>query len=248
MIRKARRFLWTQMLFPAVTTWADIPVPGPPSTGTRDLTIALAIFGAGVFGLAALRGKRNAGEEPPAALRSAGRKGMLRAVCWLLLVAGAGFYVFRAVTESSEREKVQQTMADMRRIAAAWEARAQALNRYNAAGAGISFQARGENVPRVLPHTVTSEEAARLLVPEYMNAFPMRDAWGNEWLLALDQPFAGTAATPAVAYAIASPGLDGRFGSPVNGNEPCAAWECDIVFSNGEFITRFPAAASRESR
>jgi hypothetical protein len=25
---------------------------------------------------------------------------------------------------------------------------------------------------------------------------------------------------------------------------PCAAWECDIVFSNGQFVTKFPAADS----
>jgi hypothetical protein len=94
-------------------------------------------------------------------------------------------------------------------------------------------------VPTVLRHTVTGEQMARLLVPRYMRSFPMRDAWGNEWLLAIDQPLEGSA-TPAVDYAVASPGSDGRFGPPTDGNVPCAAWECDIVFANGQFVTQFP--------
>ena len=248
MIRSAIRVLWILLLIPAITAWADVAVPGPPSSDKANALIGVGILAAGVFGLAMLRRNRTAGEEEAAeAPRSSGRTRMLRVVCWLLVLAGPAFYVLRASAESSERKKVQRTMADMRRIATAWEARAVQTNRYNAAGSGITFVARGEKVPRALPYAITSEEAARLLVPTYMNAFPMRDAWGNEWLLALDQPYAATAGAPAGSYAIASPGRDGRFGAPVNGNEPCAAWECDLVFSNGEFITRFPAGESREA-
>jgi hypothetical protein len=248
MIRRAGWVLWIALLIPAVRSQAGLPVPGPPSTQGRDFGVGVVIFVAGALGLLILRRRRNARAETATSATVPGREKVLRVVCWLLLIGGPGFYVVRTAGESFQREKVQRTMSDMRRIAAGWEARAQELNRYNAAGMGITYVRRGEKTPTVLPYTIGSEEAARLLVPKYMASFPMRDGWGNEWLLALDQAFPGTADTPAVSYAIASPGRDGKFGPQTNGNEPCAAWECDIVFSNGEFITRFPSDDAHDLR
>lgn len=218
---------------------ADLPVPGPPSTGGTDFAIAAAICAAGVFGLVFVRRTRMNRPQSDMPERPLG-KGQVLAILFLLLaVGGPLFFVLRASAESAQRRKVKQTMSDMRRIAAAWEARAQELNRYNAAGEGITFIERNAKVPTVLPYTLKSADLSRLLVPKYLNSFPARDAWGNEWLLAVDRPVG--APVDAVQYAIASPGRDGRFGRLTNGNEPCAAWECDIVFSNGEFVTQFPS-------
>jgi hypothetical protein len=237
MIRRAV-LRWILLLIPAVATWAGLPQPGPPSTDGRDLGIAAALLAAGALGLLVLRMKRNAGEEsPPPGV--AARRRIMRVVCWLLVISGPAFLIIRTSIVSAERRKVLVTMSDMRRIATGWETRLTELQPPQSAGGGITFVERNAKAATVLPHTVTSEQMAKVLVPRYMDSFPMRDAWGNEWLLALDQPLEGSA-VPAGGYAVASPGSDGRFGPPTDGNVPCVAWECDIVFANGQFVTQFP--------
>ena len=231
--------LWTVLFMRAVATWAGLPQPGPPSTDRRDFGIAFALFAAGALGLLVLRMKRNDSEDSQPPPRAAARWRVMRVMCWLLLISGPAFSVFRASVVAAERRKVLQTMSDIRRIATGWEARLTELQPPQSAGGGITFVERNAKAPTVLPHTVTSEQMAKVLVPRYMVSFPMRDAWGNEWLLALDQQLEGSA-IPAGGYAVASPGSDGRFGPPTDGNVPCAAWECDIVFANGQFVTQFP--------
>ena len=229
MIRRPKGLLGILLLIPAVTIQAGLPVPGPPSTMERDLWIAAALFAAGVVGLLILR------------LMGVARPRILRLVCWLLVIGGPAFYVIRASAEAAEHAKVKRTMADIRRIATGWDTCAQELYQPKSAGGGITFVERSAKTPTVLSYAVTSQQMASWLVPRCMESFPMRDAWGNDWLLAHDQPFPLTGREPSINFAIASPGRDGRFGPPINGNEPCAAWECDIVYANGVFITQFPA-------
>jgi hypothetical protein len=205
-----------------------------------DFAIAAAICAAGIFGLLFVRRRRMARQHSDVPERPPGKPGVLRILFLLFVIAGPLFLVARGWAESAQRRKVRQTMSDMRLIAGAWEARALALNRYNAAGEGITFIERNAKVPTVLRYTLDGAELSRLLVPKYLNSFPARDAWGNEWLLAVDQPI-GANSDAAVQYAIASPGRDGRFDRLTNGNVPCGAWECDIVFFNGQFVTQFPS-------
>jgi hypothetical protein len=162
---------------------------------------------------------------------------------WLLLLGGPGYCISQSVLHQREARKVKVTMSSIRTIAAAWEARAADQGRYNAAGQGIAYIERTQSVREELRFLVTAAQLKELLEPRYTKDLPMRDGWGHEWRLAMSRPLSGSRDDAAESYAIASPGRDGRFEPLVDGNVPCAAWECDIVFANGEFVTRFPSYA-----
>src|SRR6266513_6409723 len=93
-----------------------------------------------------------------------------------------------------QRSKQKRTMADMRTIATAWEARATDVNRYNAAG--VTFPTTG----------ATIADLNSFLAPTYVKTFPTKDGWGTAWGLGLDQSWGVSA--PAQVYTIISYGKD----------------------------------------
>src|SRR2546430_5507233 len=121
------------------------------------------------------------------------------------VVAGKGVHLgggLIIIKKDMQRSKQKRTMADMRTIATAWEARATDVNRYNAAGVTL---------PTV---SVSAATLGNYLSPTYVKTFPQRDGWGNNWNFWLDQGMA--TATAAQVYAIVSGGKDGTF----QGNNP----------------------------
>src|SRR5438132_5673711 len=136
----------------------------------------------------------------------------------LIVVAIIGILAAIAIPNlltAMQRSKQKRTMADMRTIATAWEARATDVNRYNAAGVTL---------PTV---SVSAATLGTYLSPTYVKTFPQRAGWGNDWNFWLDQGMA--TATAAQVYAIVSGGKDGTF----QGNNPTGgattAFDCDIV-------------------
>ncbi|MBV8547809.1 MAG: hypothetical protein JO088_23955, partial [Acidobacteria bacterium] len=136
-----------------------------------------------------------------------------------------------------QRSRQKRTMADMRMIATAWEARATDVNRYNAAGQISESAFPQENVP--------SATLAENLSPTYIRAFPRVDGWSNPFVFSVDQSF-GTA-KPAMAYAVRSNGRDGKPGEIMRSvqvtkdGQPetsikTANFDCDIIFMNGVFV------------
>src|SRR5256886_12883590 len=124
----------------------------------------------------------------------------------------------------------KRTMADMRTIATAWEARATDINRYNAAGV---------TVPTA---SVTIANLTTFLSPTYVKTFPQRDGWGTNWGLAADQAF-GTG-TPAQIYVIISYGKDGGAQGSYSGGAT-TNFDCDIIYSNGTFI-QYPEGVQQQ--
>jgi len=124
-----------------------------------------------------------------------------------------------------ERSKQKRSMADMRTIATAWEARAVDLNTY-----GIS----GQSVPVPfdwLPNEVTADSLSRIVSPTYIRQMPRQDGWGNAYDFSRD--------SKGEQYGIRSAGRDGRFDGThyiLGGTEN---FDCDIVYTNGTFI-RYP--------
>src|ERR1700758_2353668 len=118
----------------------------------------------------------------------------------LIVVAIIGILAAIAIPNlltAMQRAKQKRTMADLRTIATAWEARATDVNKYNAAGA-ISLP--GTTLPNASMTTMLS--------PTYIKSLPPRDGWGNDWKYLADQSIA--AASPAAQqYAIISKGRDG---------------------------------------
>lgn len=143
----------------------------------------------------------------------------------LIAVGIIGIIAAIAITNyysSLNKARQKRTMADIRGIAVAWEARAVDAKQYNAAGAGFTM-------PAV---SITSTELITLLSPTYMGNIPRSDGWGNALQFAMDQPIGGASAGE---YALRSAGRDRLYQSSyVAGGT--TDYDCDIVYSSGSFV------------
>jgi general secretion pathway protein G len=144
----------------------------------------------------------------------------------LIVVAIIGILAAIAIPNlltAMQRSKQKRTMADMRSIATAWEARATDTNRYNAAGALAS-----------LPDQDMSSGLATALTPTYIKSLPKADGWGNTWILMADHGFGDS--TAAQVYMIRSTGKDGATDGQPGGDT--SSFDDDIIYSNGSFLQK----------
>ena len=142
----------------------------------------------------------------------------------LIVVAIIGILAAIAIPNlltAMQRAKQKRTMADIRTIATAWEARATDVNRYNAAGFSI---------PGVV---VTAADLTTYLTPTYVKNLPAKDGWGTLYAFAADQKFGDS--TAAQVYAIISYGKDSKTQGTYLGGAT-TAFDCDIVYENGSFV------------
>jgi len=151
----------------------------------------------------------------------------------LIVVAIIGILAAIAIPNlltAMQRSKQKRTMADMRTIATAWEARATDVNRYNAAG--VTFPTSG----------VAISDLNTFLSPTYVKTFPAKDGWGDQWGLGVDQSWGNSA--PAQVYAIISYGKDATAQSGWSGGAT-TNFDCDIVYSNGTFL-QYPEGVQQQ--
>jgi type II secretion system protein G len=152
----------------------------------------------------------------------------------LIVVAIIGILAAIAIPNlltAMQRAKQKRTMADMRTIATAWEARATDVNKYNAAGAITAITACSNAVD------ITSISGA--LAPTYIKLLPNKDGWGNKLKFYADQPWNDS--KPAQNYIVwsaakngDSAGVGGFDSSSVGG--ATTNFNDDILFSNGVFL------------
>ena len=151
---------------------------------------------------------------------------MLRIAAGLTLVALPAWYVGSNLLEAMNRSHQKRTMADMRTIATAWEARATDTNSYSVGASGKSGS----------EHRVTTADLARALEPTYIRQLPRADGWGTEFqFITGDEEIAGQAQT----YKVRSLASDRRSDRIANLTGSTTNLEDDIVYSNGSFV-RFP--------
>jgi type II secretion system protein G len=147
----------------------------------------------------------------------------------LIVVAIIGILAAIAIPNlltAMQRSRQKRTMADMRSLATAWEARAVDVSRYNAAGALSALALATVDVSG----TIEGE-----LTPTYIKSLAEKDGWGNRYKFETEATV--DAETAANMYVIRSPGRDGIFsataasagGATTNFNE-------DIIYSNGSFV------------
>ena len=120
-----------------------------------------------------------------------------------------------------QRSRQKRTMADIRTIATAWEARATEAKGYSASGYTFPSQ------------PVTYTELRSVLVPTYANPLPERDGWGQPFDFATDEAW-GT--LKAQTYGIRSSGSDKTFNATSYTPGEFDKFDCDIVYGNGNFI------------
>jgi type II secretion system protein G len=150
----------------------------------------------------------------------------------LIVVAIIGILAAIAIPNlltAMQRSKQKRTMADVRTIATAWEARATDLNKYNAAGLTLPTGA------------VTTADLTSFLAPTYVKTFPSKDGWGNQWAFLADQAWGG--ATAAQQYVIISYGKDGAASAYPGG--ATTNFDCDIVYGNGTFL-QYPEGVQQQ--
>ncbi len=148
----------------------------------------------------------------------------------LIVVAIIGILAAIAIPNlltAMQRAKQKRTMADMRAIATAWEARATDMNTYGAAGvATYSFPASPG---------VTFSSLLGLVTPTYIKSLPANDGWGRPYGFGMDKPQGITNA--AQTYGMRSTGKDGAYqGTTYTVGTATGNFDCDIVYSNGSFI------------
>ncbi|MGZ7040779.1 MAG: type IV pilin protein [Thermoanaerobaculia bacterium] len=142
----------------------------------------------------------------------------------LIVVAIIGILAAIAIPNlltAMQRSKQKRTMADMRTIATAWEARATDTNSYSAAGGTFSWPTS----------SVSGVTLDGKLSPTYIKSLPQKDGWGDVYGF-------GTTSNGQV-YGIRSKGKDNAFQSGAYTIGGTQAFDCDIVYSNGSFI-QFP--------
>ncbi|MEO8034418.1 MAG: prepilin-type N-terminal cleavage/methylation domain-containing protein [Acidobacteriota bacterium] len=143
----------------------------------------------------------------------------------LIVVAIIGILAAIAIPNlltAMQRSKQKRTMADMRSIATAWEARATDMNIYTAAGGASTF---------TMPTQTSYTNLAGRLSPTYIKSLPQRDGWGWNY----------TFGATTQEYGIRSPAKDNGYdaGGSTYTIGPTTQFDADIVYSNGAFI-RYP--------
>ena len=137
------------------------------------------------------------------------------------------------VIEARNRSMQKRTMADLRSIGTAWEARATNTNSYDIAGTpACTVEATAESFGKLC--TVPAERLARVLEPTYIKHLPRTDGWGSPLDFRVGHP---DAKGHAQTYAIRSPGSDQRIEGESYIAGSFSAYERDLIYSDGSFLT-----------
>lgn len=134
----------------------------------------------------------------------------------LIVVAIIGILAAIAIPNllsAMQRSKQKRTMADMRSIATAWEARATDTNTYTAA-ATITLPTG----------TMSAANLAAILTPTYIKTLPDKDGWNKGYQLNVSKD----------DYSVRSYGRDTVPDALPGG--ATTNFDCDIIFSNGIFL------------
>jgi len=139
----------------------------------------------------------------------------------LIVVAIIGILAAIAIPNlltAMQRTRQKRTMADMRTVATAWEARATDVNAYNAAG--FSWPAATAPVSSIV----------NMLTPTYVKKIPIYDGWNIEFRVSSNNPS---------AYTVKSFGADHIENTTVTSSASAIvtnSFDCDIIMSDGYFM------------
>lgn len=162
----------------------------------------------------------------------------------LIVVAIIGILAAIAIPNlltAMQRSRQKRTLADMRTIALAWEARATDTGSYAAAGVQqeptpVDQLEPGDEIAGI-DGTPISQELASWLEPTYVKKVPIYDGWGAEFRV-------GYVSTE---YAIISAGSDQTVEPDTWTVGTTNDFDCDIVFVGGQFVMYPDGVQAQES-
>ena len=143
----------------------------------------------------------------------------------LIVVAIIGILAAIAIPNlvaAMNRSRQKRTMADIRAMAVAWEARGVDEADYGLAGFTVCCAT-----------AVDATQLRNALTPTYIKIFVDTDAWNN--------PLSYAISADGNAYLITSYGRDGVPETSPRGNAT-QRFDCDIMYSNGSFV-QYPEGA-----
>ena len=123
---------------------------------------------------------------------------------------------------SLNRSRQKRSMADMRSLATALEARATETNNYAIGSTPVALTAT--DFTSLTPVSLDAVHGA--LSPKYIRKMPRLDGWGNEFEVRVG----------VKSYAIRSRGSDGHADPKIRFNYRIQSFEEDLVFADGNFI------------
>lgn len=147
----------------------------------------------------------------------------------LIVVAIIGILAAIAIPNlltAMQRSRQKRSMADMRTIATAWEARAADTGGYSAAGTVSNDESVVPEGPPETSNLGTAAQLASWLEPTYTKKLPIYDGWGGDFLVG----FSGT------DYLIASSGADKTFVIDNWQQGATHEFDCDMVIIGGQFF------------
>jgi type II secretion system protein G len=140
----------------------------------------------------------------------------------LIVVAIIGILAAIAIPNlltAMQRTRQKRSMADMRTIANGWESRATDMSSY--AAAGLDWPDASSEVATLVPK----------LTPTYLGKIPEFDGWGSRFQIGI--------AAANDSYSIECLGadkVDQDNGTSASGPITTDAFDCDIIFSMGNFV------------
>lgn len=141
----------------------------------------------------------------------------------LIVVAIIGILAAIAIPNlltAMQRSKQKRSMADIRSIATAWEARATDMNNYGAAGSQSTI---------TWANDLTYASMVGRLSPTYIKTLPQNDGWGD--------PYGYINTSGVQGYAIRSLGKDNAADSDTyTAGTQTKKFDNDIVYSMGSFV------------
>lgn len=152
----------------------------------------------------------------------------------LIVVAIIGILAAIAIPNllaAMQRSRQKRTLADMRTIATAWEARATDTGSYAAAGmvandAPPTDELQPGDEIAEIPGDPISEHLLAWLEPTYIKKLPIYDGWGSEFKVGYMND----------EYAILSPGRDGTLDPSTWEVGKTNDFDCDIIMVGGQFV------------
>lgn len=161
---------------------------------------------------------------------------MLKVAAGLTVLVLLTWSIVPNYLRARNRSRQKRTMADIRTIATAWEARATDTNSYSVDGDRDSHA--GGRPRNSEERRVTPAELVRSLEPKYIRNLPRTDGWGMEFQFTESDFIESQAQT----YVIRSLGSDRRSDPISNLSGATKSFEDDIIYSNGSFV-RYPESA-----